>query len=121
MKYPVRVYWSEIDNAYIADAVTLKGCCATGDTAEEAIREIETAMELWIESAKIMGKELPRSNPTTESIIAAAPLINLSGLAQAAGLPKQTLMTKLRRGTQFTKQEQGKLNAALTSKGVRIA
>jgi len=45
----------EGDGDYIAEIEELKGCSAFGETPEEALREAETAMKLWIETAKNMG------------------------------------------------------------------
>jgi predicted RNase H-like HicB family nuclease len=37
-----------------------RGCSAFGGTPEEALQEIETAMDLWIETAKKHGKPIPK-------------------------------------------------------------
>jgi len=36
-KYEVIIYWSEIDNAYIAEVPELSGCMADGKTYAEAL------------------------------------------------------------------------------------
>jgi hypothetical protein len=32
-KYEIRIYWSELDNAYVAEAPELPGCMADGNTS----------------------------------------------------------------------------------------
>ena len=61
-KYSIIIAWSEEDNAYIANILELKGCMADGRTREEALRELEIAKNLWIETALEDGEEIPEPN-----------------------------------------------------------
>jgi predicted RNase H-like HicB family nuclease len=58
-KYPIIVFWSAEDGVWIANAPDLKSCSAHGATPEEAVRELSTAMELWIEAVTAAGEPLP--------------------------------------------------------------
>jgi len=58
-KYPVTIFWSDEDGCYVAVAPDLKGCSAVGDTPEEALREINTAVQLWLETAKAENRVVP--------------------------------------------------------------
>ena len=58
-KYEVILYWSNEDNSYIAEVPELDGCMADGETMAEALENIHTVMEEWIETAQIMGKDIP--------------------------------------------------------------
>lgn len=58
-KYEVILYWSNEDNSYIAEVPELAGCMADGGTMAEALENIHTVMEEWIETAQIMGKDVP--------------------------------------------------------------
>ena len=49
----------ESDDGSIAVVPYLPGCSAFGDTREEALKEIRTALSLWLETAKEIGKEIP--------------------------------------------------------------
>jgi predicted RNase H-like HicB family nuclease len=61
MEYTVKIFPDpEGDGDYIAEIEELKGCSAFGETPEEALHEIETAMKLWIETAKKHGKPIPK-------------------------------------------------------------
>lgn len=58
-KYEILIYWSNADNSYIAEVPELPGCMADGATTKEALFNIETVMEEWIETAKELGKSIP--------------------------------------------------------------
>mgnify|MGYP000271186418 CR=1 FL=1 len=49
----------EGDGDYIAEVEELYGCSAYGESPEIALQEIETAMQLWLETAKKHGKPIP--------------------------------------------------------------
>ena len=59
LEYPVTIFYSEEDGGYIAVAPDLKGCSAFGETPQEALKEMETAMELWLETAKQDNDAIP--------------------------------------------------------------
>jgi len=50
-RYEIIIYWSIEDQAFVADVSELPGCMAHGSTYEDALEQIQSAMELWIESA----------------------------------------------------------------------
>ena len=58
-RYEVIIYWSEEDNAYIAEVPELPGCMADGATYEEALKNVEVIIDEWIETAKNMRREIP--------------------------------------------------------------
>lgn len=57
--YAVSIFWSDEDNQYIAVVPDLRGCSASGDTPEEALREITIAKDLWLDVAREHGDPLP--------------------------------------------------------------
>ena len=63
MDYTYRIFWSEEDEAYIAEVEELEGCSAFGDTPEQALKEVQTAMQLWLEVAKEKGDPIPQPRP----------------------------------------------------------
>jgi len=63
--YPAIVFYSAEDEGYIAKAVDLKGCSAFGETPEQALKELETAVELWLSVAKDDCAEIPAPSPIT--------------------------------------------------------
>jgi predicted RNase H-like HicB family nuclease len=63
--YPISIFWSHEDDAYIAMAPDLEGCSAGGATAVEALQELQVAMALWLEAAQKIGKPLPKPSLPT--------------------------------------------------------
>lgn len=59
-KYEVIIYWSEEDNSYIAEVPELPGCMADGENYQEALKNVETVANEWIETAKELGREIPK-------------------------------------------------------------
>jgi predicted RNase H-like HicB family nuclease len=60
VKYAIEIFYSEEDDGYIAVVPELPGCSAFGETPEEALKEVKIAIELWLEAAKKIGKEIPK-------------------------------------------------------------
>ena len=59
-KYEIIVYWSDADDAYIAEVPELPGCMADGHTYVEAIKNADTIISEWIETATLMAREIPK-------------------------------------------------------------
>lgn len=57
--YAIIVFWSGDDGAWIADIPDLKSCSALGDTPEEAVAEVQVAMEAWLAAARDAGLPIP--------------------------------------------------------------
>lgn len=58
-KYETILYWSEEDNAFIAEVPELAGCMADGSTAIEALKNSEQIVQEWVETALEMGRDVP--------------------------------------------------------------
>ncbi len=58
-KYEIILYWSNEDQAFVAEVPQLSGCAAHGDTHESALDNINQAVELWIDTAKEFGDPIP--------------------------------------------------------------
>ena len=59
-RYEVILYWSEEDQAMIAEVPELSGCVADGSTYEQALSNVQTVIEQWIETAQELGREIPK-------------------------------------------------------------
>ena len=59
-RYEIILYWSEQDQAMIAEVPELAGCMADGATYEEALRNVETVIREWIETAESLGRAIPK-------------------------------------------------------------
>lgn len=60
MKYEVIIYWSEEDQAFIAQLPELPGCAADGENYQEALQNLEIIMQEWIETARQLGRSIPQ-------------------------------------------------------------
>ncbi len=60
-RYELIIYWSDEDQAYIAEAPELEGCMADGKTYTEALNNIEIVIEEWIETAKLLKRTVPEA------------------------------------------------------------
>ena len=63
-RYAIEIFFSEEDEGYIAVVPELSGCTAFGESEEEALREVKTAMDLWTEVAKKEGRPIPSPQGT---------------------------------------------------------
>ncbi len=59
-KYEIIIYWSNEDNAFIAEVPELPGCMAHGETPEKALKNVKEAIQLWIDTAKEFGDTIPK-------------------------------------------------------------
>jgi len=59
LKYEVIIYWSEEDQAFIAEVPELPGCAADGQTYYEALANLEVIIKEWIETARELGRPIP--------------------------------------------------------------
>ena len=59
-KYEIILYWSNEDQAFIAEVPELPGCMAHGDSQEAALRNVNDAMQFWIERAQELGRPVPQ-------------------------------------------------------------
>lgn len=59
IKYEVIIYWSEEDQAFIAEVPELPGCMADGTSTQEALANVEVIAREWIKTARELGREIP--------------------------------------------------------------
>lgn len=58
-KYETIIYWSDDDQAFIAEVPELPGCIAHGTSPEEALMNAKEAIQLWLDTAKEFGDPIP--------------------------------------------------------------
>ncbi len=59
-KYEMIIHWSEEDQLFIAEVPELPGCMADGHSYQEAVSNAETIINEWIETAKDIGRTIPK-------------------------------------------------------------
>ena len=58
-KYEIILFWSDDDQAFIAEVPELPGCAADGATRQEALANVETVIAEWIETARSLNRAIP--------------------------------------------------------------
>ena len=58
-RYEIIIYWSEPDQAFVAEVPELAGCAADGSTYGTALAQAEVVIQQWIETARELGRDIP--------------------------------------------------------------
>ena len=64
-QYAVSIRWSDEDRGFIASVAQLPGLTAFGETREQALSELETASEAYLESLTHSGRSIPEPEKMT--------------------------------------------------------
>ena len=67
-KYSMIVSWSEDDNCYLVSVPDLPGCMADGKTPIEAVESAKVINAEWIETAQMLGREIPKPSFSTMQV-----------------------------------------------------
>ena len=59
-RYEIIIYWSDEDKSFIAEVPELPGCMADGASYQEAVANAEIVIQEWIETAKGLGRPIPK-------------------------------------------------------------
>ena len=57
--YHINIFYSSEDGGWIADICDLVVCSASGDSAAEALAEVELARAAWLDAARANGIPIP--------------------------------------------------------------
>ena len=60
VRYEIIIFWSEEDEAFIAEVPELPGCAADGSSYQEALENVGFVIGEWIETAREIGREIPK-------------------------------------------------------------
>ena len=58
-RYEIIIYWSQADNAYLAEVPELAGCMADGATYAEALSAAQANIDTWVETASTLNRAIP--------------------------------------------------------------
>jgi predicted RNase H-like HicB family nuclease len=64
MRYTV-ILQKEEDGGYVATVPVLPGCVSQGDTRNEALKNIEEAIEVYLEDMRAVGEPVPIEDDRT--------------------------------------------------------
>jgi predicted RNase H-like HicB family nuclease len=59
LHYQINIYWSQEDEAYLAEVPELPGCMADGETYQAALENVQIIMQEWIDTARELGRKIP--------------------------------------------------------------
>jgi len=59
LKYEMAIYWSQCDEAFLAEVPELPGCAADGATPQEALMSVQVVAREWIETARELDRPIP--------------------------------------------------------------
>ncbi|MGH3088106.1 MAG: type II toxin-antitoxin system HicB family antitoxin [Rubrobacteraceae bacterium] len=62
-RYEIDIFWSEEDDAFVANVPELTYCSAWGETCEEALREVLVAIDLHLQTVREDGLVASRDGP----------------------------------------------------------
>ena len=78
------------------------------------MREARIALHGFIECERASGHPLPDPDPVLAELRLIRPILNLSKIAGALGIPRTTLDSRLKNGTPFSAHETEKLHQMLS-------
>jgi len=70
-QYPIVTYWSDDDNAFIAEMPDLPGCLSDGPTEAEARDNIRVIAQQWINRARYLGRDIPHPSAAPRQLVPA--------------------------------------------------
>ncbi len=62
----VLIYPEVEDGGLVCEVPSLPGCVSQGATKEEALRNVQVAIEAWVEAAQHLGREIPQDSLSAE-------------------------------------------------------
>jgi predicted RNase H-like HicB family nuclease len=57
--YHINIFYSAPDAGYVAEIPDLPLCSAFGETAAQALAQLEIARDAWLEAARADGRAIP--------------------------------------------------------------
>jgi predicted RNase H-like HicB family nuclease len=63
--YSMIIQWSVPDNAYLVTVPELPGLMTHGDTYEQAVKNGQEVIELWIDASRQSGQSIPEPRVLT--------------------------------------------------------
>jgi len=58
-RYEIILYWSNEDQAFIAEVPELPGCAADGAPYVDELTNVQKIIDEWIETARDLGRQVP--------------------------------------------------------------
>lgn len=116
--YPINLHWSDEDGEWVATSPAWPALSALDEDPRRALTGLRRAIALATAANRAAGRPVPEAM-TIDDLRKAGAVIKISSLAALAGIPAQTLHSKIRRGGALAPHEAAALHNALA--GVRLA
>lgn len=59
-RYEIIIFWSDEDEAFVADVPGCSGFKAHGNTPQGALTNVQEAIDLWVDIAREFGDPVPK-------------------------------------------------------------
>lgn len=122
--YAIQVYWDERAGYFVAEIPEVPTCAADGATRADAIANLEETFAVLKEAYAEEGMTMPQPDPelaiSVSRLSELSDIVKVSRIAELAGIPGQTLATKLKRRTELTASEARRIARASTKRGLTI-
>lgn len=103
--FAVKVAWSDDDGCFYASVPSLPGILFDAPTAAGALKGVRPLIREVLEIRAERNASIPEPDAVMADIRRLRPLLNLSKLAKESGVPRATLGTCLRRGTELAPEQ----------------
>ncbi|MDD2832807.1 MAG: type II toxin-antitoxin system HicB family antitoxin [Methylotenera sp.] len=58
-RYELVIYWSADDQRFIVEVPELPGCMADGESYQDAVSNVQTVIDEWVETALLQKRAIP--------------------------------------------------------------
>jgi predicted RNase H-like HicB family nuclease len=118
-RYPINIHWSAEDGEWIATSPAWPGLSALESSPQKAVAELQKVMRLAAAANAAAARPVPEAL-SVAALKQAGGVIKISALAALAGIPAQTLHSKIRRGGVLSPDESAALHGALAASNLNV-
>ena len=112
--YPITTHWSAQDGEWVATSPAWPALSTLEATPQKAVSELQKVIRLASSANTALARPVPEAL-SVASLKQAGSIIKIAALAALAGIPAQTLHSKIRRGGELSPEEAAALHGALAS------